>query len=115
MAKEKATDTKVEETKVSVEMTEDQKKKVVEFLLKEEEEKAAREKAEPKVEFNLRFAHFVNGIQYGPGKVRVTESLGGTLYGQDIKALEGEMKVGHFTDNMIQIIQGGTPKITRIA
>lgn len=115
MAKDKATDTKVEETKVSVEMTEDQKKKVVEFLLKEEKAASAKDKTEPRVEFNLRFAHYVNGVQYGPGKVSVPESLGSTLYGQDIKALEGEMKVGHFTDNMIQIIQGGTPKITRIA
>lgn len=99
---------------VSVEMTEEEMKKVTSFLAKEKEESLRKEEKEPVVEVNLRFGHAINGVKYGPGRVRVPALLGSTLYGNDLKAFEAELNVSQNNKHMIEIIQGGPAIIRKV-
>jgi len=68
---------KKEDKKVSVEMTEEQKEKVVEILA------AEPPKEKERAEVSLRYAHWINGTQYGPGTIQCDADIASALYSQD--------------------------------
>lgn len=98
-----------EEKKVSLEMTESQKEKVVDILAKEE-----KKAPEPMVEVDLRFEHNRNGQPYGPGKVIVPEGVGSSLFAADYNAYVSRLREMESTNKMIEIISRGVTKIREV-
>lgn len=96
---------------VSVEMTEDQKDRVVEILAKEEEKKVSETQM---IEINLRFQHRRNGNTYGPGRVRVAEDMGYSMLSADEKALESRIKENEGGERLVHIIGQGQSKVTKV-
>jgi hypothetical protein len=97
------------EKKVQVEMTEEQKEKVVDILAKEEPKKPVK-----MVEVELRFGHNRNNIQYGPGKVIVPEEIGSSLFSADYNAYLSRLKETESSNKMIEIIGRGITKIREL-
>jgi hypothetical protein len=93
---------------VSVEMTEDQKNKVVDMFAKE---KAVVEKKFVKVD--LLHSHKVNGHRYGPGVVQVPEELQGHLEVGDQKATVARLKENISTNTQLEILSRGISRIVK--
>lgn len=92
--------------KVTVEMTEEQKEKVVDILAKEE----------PKVELikvNLGFGHSRNGVKYGPGWANVPSNIAGSLMAADHNALMSELKRNQSAEHLIEIVGRGVTRVVK--
>jgi hypothetical protein len=97
---------------VSVEMTQAQKEKVAKILLADEDK--AKAKKEMSV-VTLKFDHYRNGVQYGPGQVRVNSSLASSLAAADDRAYEMRLKENQTDNHLIKIIGHGRTVVTRVA
>lgn len=106
MAKEKKT--------VSVEMTEDQKEKVIAHLAKEEIKEESKTVDDEMVAVELRVWHKHNGRPYGPGRVVVPRWLGDLLLHNDDNAVQGRIKESMDSKHMLQILQSGKSRPVKV-
>jgi hypothetical protein len=93
--------------KVSVEMSKEQKEKVVAVLAKEENKKKT-------VKVQLYAAHNRNGVAYGPGfAVEVPAEIAGSLIAADHNAVMARLKENQSSDKLIEIIGRGISRTVR--
>lgn len=97
------------ESKVSVEMTPEQKDKVVAFLAGLEPVVPVEK---PKVDVTLRFSHYRNGLRYGPGRCILDSDLGNSLYVADQTAYMSELSQADSRIVKIAMMQNGITTIT---
>lgn len=102
--KEETTEKKVE--LVSVEMTPEQRDKVVKILSEEKKEPSIKED-DSEYELSLNYAHKINGVSYGPGKVVVKANLSSILMNQDAEQRRQEIGLNVSADRLYKIMQGG--------
>jgi|JI6StandDraft_1071083.scaffolds.fasta_scaffold01692_25 hypothetical protein len=96
-----------EEKLVSVEMTEEQKKKFADFMIAEEDkvEEAAPVTPEAKKQMRLVFQHRINNWVFGPGIAQVPESyVGLIIHGEQSKA-NAELKLHTSTQHASKLLQ----------
>ena len=98
---EKATD-----ALVSVEMTPAQRDKVVK-ILSEEKKEATVVEDDSEYELTLNYAHKINGISYGPGKVVVKANLSSILMSQDQAQKTQEIGLTVSSERAYKLMQGG--------
>jgi len=96
MAKDKET--------VTVEMTEAQKNKVVDFLAKEAPVTTTKK-------IFLNFEHERNNYKYGPGTVDVASDIAGSLEAADHQAMVYLLKQNQSSSTMIEILGRGISRI----
>lgn len=94
------------EKKVSVEMTEEQKAKVVDILAKETP-------STEKKWVDLLQEHRINGIPYGPGKVEVPVAIAGTLLSNDHQALQSRLREMVSGNHNVEILGRGLTRAVR--
>jgi len=82
---------KKDEDLVTVEMTEKEKKEFAKFMA-DKEDKGEEKEPEPMAYGELRFAHFINGDPYGPGKFQAPRDVAMNLIAADEKYLRRKMK-----------------------
>lgn len=94
------------EKKVSVEMTEEQKAKVVDILAKETP-------STEKKTINLLQGHRINGVPYGPGDVEVPAAIAGTLLSNDHQALQSRLREMVSGNHNVEILGRGLTRAVR--
>lgn len=104
---------KKDEDLVTVEMTEKEKKEFAKFMA-DKEDKGEEKEPEPMAYGELRFAHFINGDPYGPGKFQAPRDVAMNLIAADEKYLRRKMKEKESDEFMIDIQARGPGRITRI-
>jgi hypothetical protein len=88
---------------ITVEMTNEQKNKVVDFL--------AKEQVLPTKSMFLNFQHNRNNKKYGPGTVDVPGELAGALEAADHQAMVYLLKQNQSSNTMIEILGRGVSRI----
>lgn len=99
--------TKKEET-VTVEMTKEQKEKVVALLAKDKE----KSEPVPQETIYLRFEHSRNNVKYS-GTVTVPADLASSLAVADQKAFESRIRENQGGDHLVEIMGRGVTKVIR--
>lgn len=84
----------------SIEVTEDQKNKIVDMFAKEKA-------AVTKVKVNLLFGHRINGTSYGPGDCEVNSDMVGHFQAADQNALNSRLKENESSSGMVEILGRG--------
>jgi hypothetical protein len=116
----KKKDDQVEEVKqetkplVSVEMTEAEKAEFVAYKAKKDKELEDQKEAEELVEFTLKYGHNVNGVSYGPGRVRCRSDLGYALLSRDEKALQARLRVHESNEFIVHILGHGKSTVKKV-
>jgi len=94
------------EKKVSVEMTEQQKSKVVDILAKETQ-------TTEKKWVRLLTQHRINGVPYGPGEIEVPAAMAGLLLANDHKAMDSRIREMHSGESNVEIVGRGITRAVR--
>lgn len=90
----------MKEDKVTLEMTTEQKKKVVEILAKESEPKVMKT-------ITLVFQHERNNVKYGPGTIEVEAGMASSLFVADQARFNNRLKENEGGDHLVEIIGAG--------
>lgn len=103
-----------EEKLVSVEMTSEQRDRIVKILA-DEKIKAKADEDMGQFKMDLLFQHNINGKRFGPGRaVLVPEFLVGQLMYQENKAKEHELNLNQSQKRSFEIMQSGQAVPVRV-
>lgn len=92
---------------VSVEMTPEQRDRIVKILA-DEKLKAKADEERPKYKMDLLWAHHINGVKYGPGRnVIVPEGIHATIQWAEIQQRDQEINLNSSKTRSFQILQSG--------
>lgn len=107
----KVEEKKVEEKKVSIETTQKRADEFAAFAAAKDAEEA-KPKVEPVfVEVDLRFQHNRIGKKWGPGTVRVEESLGSSLFAADYQCYMSRLREMESQNKNVEILSRGVSVI----
>lgn len=99
---------------VSVEMTPEQRDRIVRILADEKLEKVEA-KPEGVFSMHLIYRHRINGKVYGPGnKVEVPESLVGHLQVAEQRSKDAELSLNTSSNRVYEVLQSGQSVPVRI-
>lgn len=103
-----------EEELVAVEMTPEQRDRIVRILADEKLQKEADE-SRGAYEMDLVFAHHINGIKFGPGRrIRVPEGLQGKLQAAESLMRNHEINLMASHSKQFEIFQSGQAVPVRV-
>jgi hypothetical protein len=109
-----ATKEEVQEELVAVEMTPEQRDRIVKILA-DEKIKAQAEEDEGKFSMSLAYQHNISGRKFGPGhNIIVPASLVGLLQYQENKQREHEMGLNQSQKRMFEVMQSGAAVPVRV-
>lgn len=99
--------TEEKEDLVSVEMTTEQRDRIVKILA-DEKLKAKADAERPQYKMDLVWAHHINGVKYGPGRnVIVPEGIHATIQHAEIQQRNQELSLNASKERMFKVFHSG--------
>lgn len=110
--KKEIAEDQAKEDLVSVEMTEEQKEEVVDYLAKKQEE---QDQKKDRYQLFLNYQHNINGVKYGPGLATVPANLVGKLQHQELLVNKREARLLISRSKTVQVFGQGVYKPVKVS